>query len=199
MAGVTPHHLLLDLARPGLTAFGKVNPPLRAPARRDGLWNAFARGEATVVESDHAPHTVAEKSAAFAEAPAGVPGVQTLLPLLLRQAELRGVDVARVIRAACEAPADLFGLSKGRIEPGFDADLVVFDPRHPVRLRGDRLASRCGWTPFEGWESYAVESHRIRGEPVVEDGAFVGRAGHGRRVRPGAPRPAALPAAEGGA
>lgn len=183
--GVTPHHLLLARDEVASGTFGKVNPPLRTAAERDDLWAAFARGDATILESDHAPHTRDEKAKVFEEAPAGVPGVQTLLPLLLHEAATRSLDPGRVLAAACEAPARLLGLPKGRIEPGLDADFFAYDPKAARRIHGEQLASRCGWTPFEGRPAVAIDAHYLRGDLVVEEGAFVGKPGRGRMVRPG--------------
>jgi len=186
-AGATPHHLLLANDATSLGAFAKVNPPLRPVAERDGLWHAFAGGEVPILESDHAPHTREEKGRPFTEAPAGVPGVETMLPLLLHEARTRGLDAGRVLEAACAAPGRLLGLPKGQIEPGYDADFFAYDPRAPRKLRGSDLQSRCGWTPFEGREAIVVAAHYLHGDLVVEGGRFVGRAGRGRMVRAQSP------------
>lgn len=188
--GVTPHHLLLSQANSPPGGAGKVNPPLRTDAERIALWDAFARGAPVLLESDHAPHTQEEKSRPFPEAPAGVPGVETMYPLLLFEAQRQKVPVARVIEALSERPAARMGLSKGQIEAGFDADFFFFDPHASFPVRGVQLASKCGWTPFEGWNSFLVETHYLHGEIAVDDHRLVARPGSGRALRFGPPGPA---------
>lgn len=179
-AGVTPHHLLLARDFRGPATHAKANPPLRAPATRQALWDRLADGRVPLLETDHAPHTLEEKSRPFRDAPAGLPGVETAYPLLLRVAKERRVPPAPIIRAFSEGPAARLGLARGRIEAGHDANFFLFDPRATHKIRGSELASPCGWTPFEGWESYRVETHYLHGEVVVDDHRFVGQRGRGR-------------------
>lgn len=187
---VTPHHLLLSLDEKNLGGRGKVNPPLRSSTVRKALWDAFIQGQVPVVESDHAPHTLPEKDGPFSEAPAGVPGVETGYPLLLRKAQVGDVPMGVVVAAYAQNPADFLGIRKGKIAPGYDADLVVMDPRTVRRVRADDLASPCGWSPFEGWEILPVESHYLRGELIVEGFEFVGSAGAGRSLETATTPPA---------
>ncbi len=178
----TPHHLLLS-DRSGADARFKVNPPLRSEAERDALWTAFARGEIPIVASDHAPHSSADKSRPFAEAPSGVPGVETMMPLLLAQVRDGRLPLETLIRAACDRPARWLGQPTGRIAPGHRANLLVVDFRARHRIEGARLASPIGWTPFEGWDAIGIREHYRDGERIVEDGEYIGRA-NGRVVRP---------------
>ncbi len=166
---VTPHHLLLDFGKP-LRGFGKVNPPLRSPEDRETLWNAFASGRIDVVATDHAPHTREEKEQPFDEAPSGLPGVATSLPLLLRKVKGETLTLERLIEAVATQPAAILGLPKGRIEVGDDADLVVVDARKVVKVTPRRVRYKCGWTPFEGMEAVFPQSVYLRGERIVEDG-----------------------------
>jgi dihydroorotase len=165
----TPHHLFLDRDVP-LRAFGKVNPPLRTPEDRAALWAAFVAGRVDVVASDHAPHTREEKEEPFAEAPAGVPGVGTTVPLLLRRVKAGDLSLERFVRAVATRPAEILGLEKGDLRVGRDADLVVVDPRRYAKVTPERLRYKCGWTPFEGMEGCFPRAVYVRGEPVVEDG-----------------------------
>ena len=187
---VTPHHLLLS-ERSELGARGKVNPPLRSEAERAGLWEAFRRGEVPCLASDHAPHTASEKDLPFDRAPSGVPGVETMLPLLLARVRAGELELPTLLRAACDRPARWFGQPMGRIAAGHRAHLIVVDFRARTRLEGRRLHSACGWTPFEGWEAIPPREHYRDGVRIVEDGEYVGSAS-GRVVRPefapGAPR-----------
>jgi dihydroorotase len=184
----TPHHLLLDRSDlDDLGTFGRMNPPLRSPDRRAGLYERLVDGRVDIVATDHAPHTRAEKDADVWSAPSGVPGVETMVPLLLGRARDPDdpLSVARVREATAEAPADLLNLpAKGRVEAGADADLALFEAEtRPVR--GERLHSRCGWTPFEGRESLFPSLTLLRGTVAYErtdEGERFGPA-RGRNVR----------------
>jgi len=177
---VTPHHLFLDTSRP-IGARGKVNPPLRLPADREALWEAFRAGRIDAIASDHAPHTLEEKGVPFDEAPAGLPGVATSFPLLMRRTRAGEIDLARLVSATASRPAEILGIAKGVIEVGRDADLLVVDPRTAERIRAKRLRYKCGWTPFEEMEACFPHTVYLRGESVVEDGEPAAE-GQGRLV-----------------
>ena len=179
---VCPHHLLLDAGRLREGGRFKMNPPLRAASDAAALGRALAEGRIDCLASDHAPHTPAEKAATrMRECPAGVPGVQTLVPLLLAAGQ---APLHEVARASTEA-ASVFRLpGKGRLAPGYDADFAVYDLARVERVAVDRLASRAGWSPFEGMPAIFPTDVYVRGEPVVKDGALVGTPGRARHVRP---------------
>ncbi len=182
---VTPHHLLLsreDLA--DLGTFGRMNPPLREESRRRELFELLADGTVDVVATDHAPHTREEKDGSVWDAPSGVPGVETMVPLLLEQARKGRLDYERVRDVTARNPARAFDLlRKGRVAVGYDADLVLVDPDATREIRGERLHSKCGWTPFEGRTGVFPELTTVRGEVVYErDGERFGPA-VGRNVR----------------
>jgi dihydroorotase len=178
----TPHHLLLS-DRSGPDARFKVNPPLRSEAERLALWEAFRHGEVPIVASDHAPHPKEAKGLPFDRAPSGVPGVETLLPLLIAKVRAGELDLGVLVAAACERPARWLGQPHGRLAPGHRAHLIVVDFRDRSVVRGARLASPCGWSPFEGWEVVRPREHYRDGERIVDAGEFVGRSS-GRVVRP---------------
>jgi len=169
---VTPHHLLLsrrDLD--DLGTFGRMNPPLRREKRRRELYERVADGTVDMIATDHAPHTRDEKDAGIWDAPSGVPGVETALPLLL--AEARDPDtpltVERVRDLTAANPAEVFDLpQKGRIEAGADADLVLVDLGDDVEISADELHTACGWTPFEGFAAVFPEWTMVRGTTVYE-------------------------------
>jgi dihydroorotase len=183
---VTPHHLFLsrdDLA--DLGTFGRMNPPLRSADRRDDLFDLLADGTVDVVATDHAPHTAAEKDASVWDAPSGVPGVETMLPLLLAAAADGHLSHERVRDVTAANPADVFDLpDKGRVEPGADADLVLVDPDAPREIRGADLHSKAGWTPFEGREGVFPELTMVRGTVVwaADDPAESGAGSFGPAV-----------------
>lgn len=178
----TPHHLFLDHRAP-LKGFGKVNPPLRGPEDRQALWEAFAAGRVDVVATDHAPHTRDEKEQPFDEAPSGLPGVATALPLLLRQVRAEALSLERFVRATATRPAEILGVPKGRIEIGSDADLLVVDARDVVKITPRRVRYKCGWTPFDGMEGVFPRTVYLRGERIVEDGEPIAD-GSGRPLPP---------------
>lgn len=192
----TPHHLLLS-DRSGMDARYKVNPPLRSDHDRSELWEAFRRGEVPVVASDHAPHPRESKELPFDQAPSGVPGVETMLPLLLAKVRSGDLDLAVLLAAACDRPARWFGQPLGRLAPGHRANLLVIDFSRRTKVEGRKLASPSGWTPFEGWEVIRPLEHYRDGERIVDGGEYVGRP-VGKVVRPeyapgepnGAPTPA---------
>jgi dihydroorotase len=171
---VTPHHMLLsrdDLD--DLGTFGRMNPPLRDETRRRAVYDRVADGTVDVVATDHAPHTRAEKDASVWDAPSGVPGVETMLPLLLAEAVNGRLTYERVVEVTARNPATLFDLpEKGTLAPSTDADLVVVDPDDLRPIRGTELHSKADWTPFEGHDGVFPELTMVRGHVVYEDGAF---------------------------
>jgi dihydroorotase len=182
-AEASPHHLLLDeraLERLGPAA--KVNPPLRGPKDRAALWKAFVAGKVDTLGSDHAPHTREEKALGFAKAPSGMPGVETMLPLMLAKVKAGALGLPTLVRAACAQPARLFGLPKGRIEEGLDADLVVVDLKRVEPIVAARLHSACGWSCFEGEKAVFPRDVWLRGEEALRDGEALPT--RGQQVRP---------------
>lgn len=203
----TPHHLLLH-ATAHQDARWKVNPPLRSRAERDGLYASFQEGEVTMLASDHAPHPLGAKEGRFDEAPSGVPGVETMLPLLLARVREGELSLGTLVGAACRRPAFFLGLPRGQLAPGLEANFLVVDFRERRAIQGRDLHAPCGWTPFEGKEGIFPREHYHLGRRIVEDGEFVGdRAGRLlhrgtlRAERPGPRRPGgsargAMPPAE---
>ncbi len=175
---VTPHHLFLstdDRARLG--PFGLMDPPLRS--RRDvrELWANLGRVD--MIASDHAPHTIADKSSPAP--PPGVPGVQTLLPLLL--AKVDQIGFGRLIELTCSGPAARFNLKgKGAITEGYDADLAFFNLKDKRVIAPDILYSKAGWSPFEGLEAVFPSLTMVRGKVVFKDGVITAEKGWGTQL-----------------
>jgi dihydroorotase len=178
----TPHHLLLS-DRSGRDARFKVNPPLRSEADRLALGKAFRRGEVPCLASDHAPHSLDSKALPFERAPSGMPGVETMLPLLLSEVRGGTLELSTLVAAACDRPARWLGQPLGRIAPGHRANLLVVDFRARTRLSGRALHAPCGWTAFEGRSAIFPREHYRDGRRIVENGEFVGGT-EGRVVRP---------------
>ena len=161
-AEATPHHLLLsDEAVGGGDADFKMNPPLRSAADRQALVEALRTGAIDVIATDHAPHTPEEKGRGIREAPFGVIGLETAVPVVLDRLVGPGtISLARFVDLMSAAPARLLGLSKkGRLEPGADADLTVLDLGLSVTIDRSRFESKGRNTPFQGWA--------LRGSPVM--------------------------------
>lgn len=189
--GACPHHLLLDTAAGLSHAYGKMNPPLRSPTVRKALFEAFASGKIPILESDHAPHTSVEKEDNFHNAPSGVPGVETLAPLMLAQVGGK-LQLQTVVDALTVNPANLVGLKdRAALEPGLRADFAVYDLKHPTKVVSDELHSKCGWSPYDGLKACFPSHTYLLGKPVVQDGELVGAPGMGRPLRP---LPGPLPA-----
>ncbi|MHC1588765.1 MAG: dihydroorotase [Methermicoccaceae archaeon] len=186
---VTPHHLLLsesDIKRLG--SLSKVNPPLRSAEHVQALWSALRSGTIDILASDHAPHTLSEKEQHVFDAPSGMPGVETLMPLMLASVMKNHLSLERLVDALCTRPARLLSIrGKGRIALGFDADIVLFDPKKTERVDADRLHSKAGWSPYEGMEAVFPKLTVSRGE-VVFDGlkgdGVVGERGRGEWMTP---------------
>jgi dihydroorotase len=127
------------------------------------------KGRVDLIASDHAPHTVEEKQGEFEYAPSGLPGVETRLPLLMALAKKEKIQLETVQKACCENPASLFGLKKGHIAEGYDADLAIFDMEKITRIKGEALHSKCGWTPFENFEAVFPVTVISRGNFIIKE------------------------------
>lgn len=151
---VAPHHLFLtEYDAKVLGNFAKVNPPLRSEEDRAALWNAIQKGVVDCVASDHAPHTVEEKQQDYWSAPAGLPGTETMLPLLLNAAASDKISLQQIQKLCCENPAKIFGLPKiGAIKKGYRADLMLFSLNKETIIKNDSIKSKCGWSPFNEWK-----------------------------------------------
>lgn len=174
----TPQHL--TLAAPDcydrLGSLAQMNPPIRDARHRDALWAAVAGGIVDVIGSDHAAHTIEEKQRPYPESPSGMPGVQTLLPLLLDHLNAGRLSLARLMDLTSAGAARIFGLAaKGRLAVGYDGDLTLVDLKRREVITGQWLASKSGWSPFEGQEvtGWPVATI-IRGHPVMRDGELLG-------------------------
>jgi dihydroorotase len=152
-AEVTPQHLLLNTAAyETIGTLAQMNPPLRSPHDNAILWQALKDGVIDFIATDHAPHTLEEKAQAYPNTPSGMPGVETSLPLMLTQAMEGQCTVAQVANWMSTAVAKAYGIPrKGAIAPGYDADLVLVDLETYRPVLRQELQTKCGWSPFEGW------------------------------------------------
>ncbi|MEL6979909.1 MAG: dihydroorotase [Pseudomonadota bacterium] len=170
-AEATPHHLTLDgdEAYARLGTLVQMNPPVRGAAHRDAIFAALRSGVIDVLGSDHAPHTRDEKAQNYPASPSGMPGVQTLVPVMLTHVAEGRLSLERFVKLTAEEPCRIFGIAgKGRIAVGYDADFTVVDLAARREIRNDWIASRCGWTPYDGvtatgWPTGTI----IRGRRVM--------------------------------
>jgi dihydroorotase len=182
---VTTHHLTFcasDYARLGTRL--QMNPPVRDARHRDRIWYGLTQGIVDILGSDHAPHTLEEKAKPYPQTPSGMPGVQTLVPIMLDHVNAGRLGLARFVDLTSAGPARLFGIiGKGRIAVGYDADFTIVDMKRRERIEDRWIASRCGWTPYAGLEvtGWPVGTI-IRGERVMWEGELVA-SGQGQPVR----------------
>ena len=170
-AETTPQHLTLSAPEcyQRLGSYAQMNPPIRDESHRQALWAAVREGVIDVIGSDHAPHTREEKDRTYPDTPSGMPGVQTLVTLLLDHVSKGNMSLERFVDLTAHGPQRIFGLAgKGRIARGWDADFTVVDLKRRETIRDSWIASRSGWTPYDG--------KSVTGWPV---GTFV----RGRTVR----------------
>lgn len=180
---VTPQHLTLTAPEcyERLGTFAQMNPPIREAKHQEALWKALREGVVDVIGSDHAPHTIEEKQRPYPSSPSGMPGVQTLVPIMLDHVHHGRLSLERFVDLTSAGPARVYQIAgKGRIAVGYDADLTIVDLKQEQRIEKDWLASRCGWSPFEGmkvtgWPRFTV----LRGRVAMRDGEArppIGRA-----------------------
>jgi dihydroorotase len=161
-----------------------MNPPIRSKAHREGLWHWLRQGVPDVIGSDHAPHTAKEKAQSYPASPSGMPGVQTLLPLMLDHVANGRLTLERLIDMTSASVQRVFGLvGKGRIATGYDADFTVIDRKGSFTITEDWLASRCGWSPFTGMELKGrVVGTIVRGDVAMWE-SQLGERGTGEALR----------------
>ncbi|PTD19931.1 dihydroorotase [Sphingomonas fennica] len=183
---VTPQHLTLagEEAYPRIGTYAQMNPPIRSGAHRDGLWFWLNQGVPDVIGSDHAPHLREEKAKPYPASPSGMPGVQTLLPLMLDHVANGRLSLERLVDLTSAGPQRVFGLvTKGRIASGYDADFSIVDLKARWTVEESWLASKCGWSPFTGMALTGKPVGTIiRGRRVMWEGALA-NAASGRPVR----------------
>ena len=171
---LTPQHLTLE--GPGayerLKGFAQMNPPIRAAHHRQALWRAVDMGLADVLGSDHAPHTREEKARPYPASPSGMPGVQTLVPVMLTHVAQGRLTLERFVDLTSHGQNRVFGLAdKGRMAEGYDADLTIVDLKARKTITHGAMATRSGWTPFDGFEAHGWPvATVIRGRVVMRDG-----------------------------
>jgi len=173
---VAPHHLFFTVAEYAKQGnFVKVNPPIRSQNDVDALWEGLLDGTINIIATDHAPHLRKDKETGYWQAPAGMPGVEFVLPLMLDSVNKGRITLKDIIRLMCEGPARIYGLhKKGFLKEGFDADIVIIDMDIKREIRNEDVVSKCGWTPYAGriLQGWPVMTF-VRGNLLVENGKIV--------------------------
>ena len=157
----TPQHLTLFAPNcyDKLGTYAQMNPPLRSKEHYDRLWVAIKNNIVDVLGSDHAPHLKSNKDKEYPNTPSGMPGVQTIFPIMIDHVNNGKLTLTQLINLMCENPCRIFGIkNKGFIKEGYDADLTIVDMSKKVTIKNEMMASKCGWTPFH--------NHKITGFPV---------------------------------
>ena len=174
----TPQHLTLTAPEAYETLKGRaqMNPPVREPRHAKALWAAVQSGLVDVIGSDHAPHTLEEKARAYPASPSGMPGVQTIVPIMLDHVNAGRLTLTRFVDLLCHGPQRVFGIAgKGRMAQGYDADFTVVDMAKTRTIEDSWIASKCGWTPFAGrtvtgWPIMTI----VRGNVVMREDQLIG-------------------------
>lgn len=185
---VTPHHTLLSdksVVQLGWKAW--MVPPLRPPPIQAGLFKSLTMGGVTILATDHAPHTIQEKKQKPWKSPPGVPGLETALPLMLTLINKGKLSIRRLVDLFSANPAQVFGIgSKGRLERGADADVVLIDMKARGKIDPEKFFSKAHYSPFENWKTQGmVHTTIVGGRTVYEDGEIVGKPGDGNLLSPG--------------
>jgi len=173
----TPQHLTLYApdCYDKLGTYAQMNPPLRTKEHYDRLWLAIKNNIVDVLGSDHAPHLKENKNKVYPETPSGMPGVQTIFPVMLDHVNSGKLSLEQLINLMCENPCRIFGIkNKGYIKEGFDADLTIADMNKEVVIKDEMIASKCGWTPFNNYKVKGFPVGTIvNGNLVMSDGKVV--------------------------
>jgi dihydroorotase len=182
---VTPHHLTLssdDNAKLGTLL--QMNPPVRSKEHQRAIWQALQSGIVDVLGSDHAPHTLEEKAKPYPNSPSGMPGVQTLVPVMLDHVNKHHLSIERFVDLTSHGPARIFGISrKGRIAEGYDADLTIVDLKKKRKIENKWIESKCGWTPYDGYEVTGwVQGAFVRGRKAMWEDQILGNS-HGQPIK----------------
>ena len=176
----TPQHLTLYApdCYDKLGTYAQMNPPLRSKEHYDRLWTAIKNNIVDVLGSDHAPHSKENKNKEYPNSPSGMPGVQTIFPVMMDHVNNGKLSLKQLIKLMCENPCKIFGIkNKGFIEEGYDADLTIVDMNKEVIIKDEIIASKCGWTPFNNYKVKGFPTGTIiNGNLVMSDGKIVSKA-----------------------
>jgi len=175
---ITPQHLTLfspDCYQK-LGTFAQMNPPIREKIHYDRLWYAVRNNFNDTIGSDHAPHLKENKLKQYPDTPSGMPGVQTLMPVMLNHINEGRLTLDQLIKFLCENPVKIFGIkNKGYIKKDFDADFTIIDMNKTIEIKNEQIQSKCGWSPFDGYKFKGTPvSTIVNGKIKMKEGKIVG-------------------------
>ena len=177
---ITPQHLTMFApdCYDKLGTYAQMNPPIREKSHYDRLWYAVRNNYNDTIGSDHAPHLKVNKDKEYPDTPSGMPGVQTLLPVMLNHVNDGKLTLVQLMSLVCENPAKIFGIvGKGYIKKDYDADFTIVDMNKIIEIKNEKIESKCGWSPFDGHKFKGTPVYTIiNGEIKMKDGEILGEA-----------------------
>ena len=175
---ITPQHLTLTSPEcyEKLGTFAQMNPPIRDKSHFDRLWYAVRNNYNDTIGSDHAPHLKKNKQKEYPDSPSGMPGVQTLLPVMLNHINEGRLKLDQLVKLLCENPTNIFGIqNKGFINKSFDADFTIIDLNKVIEIKNEKIESKCGWSPFDGYKFKGTPvATIINGKIKMKNGTILG-------------------------
>ncbi len=175
---ITPQHLTIYAPNcyNELGTYAQMNPPIRDKSHYDRLWYAVKNNLNDTIGSDHAPHLKVNKDKEYPNSPSGMPGVQTLMPVMLNHVNDGKLSLSQLVNLVCENPVKIFGIkNKGYIKEGFDADFTIVDINKKIVIKNENIESKCGWSPFNGYEFKGTPVTTIvSGKIKMKDGKILG-------------------------
>lgn len=175
---ITPQHLTMYAPNcyDELGTYAQMNPPLREKSHYDRLWYGVKNNFNDTIGSDHAPHLKKNKDKKYPNSPSGMPGVQTLMPVMLNHVNSGKLSLEQLMNSVCENPVKIFGIqNKGFIKEGFDADFTIVNFNKVIEIKNENIESKCGWSPFDGYKFKGTPvATIINGEIKMKDGKILG-------------------------
>ena len=175
---ITPQHLTMYApdCYDRLGSYAQMNPPIRDKSHYDRLWYAIRNDYNDTIGSDHAPHLKINKEKLYPETPSGMPGVQTILPVMLNHMNDGKIKLNQIVKFLCENPVKIFGIkNKGFIKEGYDADFTIVDMNKSIEIKNENIESKCKWSPFNGFKFKGTPTHTIiAGKIKMQDGKILG-------------------------
>ena len=175
---ITPQHLTIYAPEcyERIGTYAQMNPPIRDKSHYDRLWYAIKNNYNDTLGSDHAPHLKENKDKAYPDSPSGMPGVQTILPIMLNHLNEKKITLEQIVNFMCENPVKIFGIkNKGFIKENFDADLTIVDLNKYIEIKNEKIESKCKWSPFHKYKFKGSPICTIvNGEIKMKDGEIIG-------------------------
>ena len=176
---ITPQHLTIYApdCYNELGTYAQMNPPIRDKSHYDRLWYAIKNNFNDTIGSDHAPHLKKNKEKNYPNSPSGMPGVQTLMPVMLNHVNEGKLTLEQLMNSVCENPVKIFGIiGKGFIKEGYDADFTIVDMNKKIVIKNENIESKCGWSPFDGFEFKGTPVATIvDGQIKMKEGKIIGK------------------------